>query len=180
MVSRSVVFGPGQACAIAAALATAPAGPRVHIEVDPAERGPVVLYGVEVDVVPGRFAERVHRARWTACTSPCDRIVDATRSPAFEIGGQRTTRSRAFTLPSDGRAQVDVHPGRKGVFASGWVFAGLGGAGLLGGVGMMVFADDDRRLLTAGGITLAVAIPFIVAGAVMIATSRTRVSVRHG
>lgn len=130
--------------------------------------------------MPGRLAERVRRARWTACTSPCDRVVDTTRSPAFEISGPRTTRSRAFTLPPEGLALVEVRPGRKGVFATGWVFAGLGGAALLGGVGTMIFADDDRRLLTAGGITLAAAIPFIIAGAVMVATSRTRVSVRYG
>jgi hypothetical protein len=188
VVSRSIVLGPAQACAIAAALA-APTGPRVHIEVDPADdhapaglvqRGPVVLYAVEVDVSPGRLADEVRRARWVACESPCDRVVDTSRSPAFQIGGPRTTRSRAFTLPPEGRALVEVDPGRKGVFATGWVFAGIGGAGLLAGVGTMVFADNDRRMLAAGGITLAAALPLLIAGAVMIATSRTRVSVRHG
>jgi hypothetical protein len=171
------MFGPAQACAIAAALAV---GPRVHIVVDPPEHGPVTLYAVEVDVMPGRLAQQVRRARTAACASPCDRVVDTSRSPAFEIAGARTTRSRAFTLPPDGRALVEVDPGRKGVFATGWVFAGIGGAALLGGVGTMVFADNDRRLLTAGGITLAAAIPLLIAGAVMVATSRTRVSVRHG
>jgi hypothetical protein len=171
----------GQACAIAAALSAAPApvGPQVHIEVDPVDEGPVVLYAVELDVSPGRFAHRVRRGQWVACESPCDRVVDLSRSPAFQIGGSRTTRSRAFTLPPEGRALVEVDPGRKGAFVAGWVFAGLGGAALLGGVGTMVFADNDRRMLVAGGITLAAAIPFIIAGAVMVATSRTRVSVRH-
>jgi hypothetical protein len=152
----------------------------VHIEVDPAEHGPVVLYAVEVDVSPGRLAQRVRRARWVACESPCDRVVDTSRSPAFQIGGSRATRSRAFTLPPDGSALVEVDPGRKGAFVAGWIFAGIGGAALLGGVGTMVFADNDRRTLAAGGITLAAAIPFLIAGAVMVATSRTRVSVRHG
>lgn len=150
----------------------------MHIDVDPPTRGPVTLYAVEVDVMPGRLADEVRRARSVACESPCDREVDTSRSPAFEIAGRGITRSRAFTLPPDGRAHLEVRPGRKGVFVAGWVFAAIGGGALLGGVGTMAFADNDRRLLAAGGITLAAALPFLIAGAVMIATSRTRVGVR--
>jgi hypothetical protein len=172
------VLGPAQTLAISAALQVAP-GPEVHIDVRPPQRGPVTLYAVELDVVPGRFAQGVRRARRVACESPCDRVVDVSQSPAFEIGGRRTSRSRTFTLPPDGTAQVDVAAGRKGARIAGWIFNGLGGGGLLAGVGMMVFADNSKSLLTAGGITLGSSIPFIIAGAVMVVTSRTRVSVRY-
>ena len=167
------MIGPAQALALAAAI-----GPSVHIEVKPAKRAPVTLYGVELSATPGRFARGVRRARWTACESPCDRAVDLSRGSAFQIGGRKTTRSRSFTLPPDGDTIVEVKAGRKGAYVAGWVLSALGGGGVLGGVGTMIFADNDSTLLTAGGITLGASLPLVIAGAVLVATSRTRVSVR--
>jgi hypothetical protein len=178
-VGSAAVIGTGQALALATALAGA-TGPNVHIEVAPTKRGPVTLYGVELSATPGRFAQGVHRERWVACESPCDRVVDMSRGSAFQIGGPTTTRSRSFTLPPEGTARVVVKAGRKGAFVAGWVLSCLGGAGLVAGVGTMVFADNDNTLLTAGGITLGASLPLIIAGAVLVATSRTRVSVRPG
>lgn len=123
-------------------------------------------------------AARVRAVSTLLCESPCGRRLELPQQELF-IGGPGLTNSDGFTLHGiDGPAVIDVRPGRSGLRVLGWVAAMVGAAGLVAGATTMSFGDEDRAVLRAGGITLGVAIPVLVLGGILVATGRTRASVR--
>jgi hypothetical protein len=154
--------------------------PTVHIEIlGGRDRGPVHLHARYVDLERTRWMERAKIEETPpVCTAPCDIEVADTTEASFFVAGPRVARSNVFTLPMSGPVTLEVRPRPRGVRELGLVLAPLGALGVIAGAVTMVIADNDPRLLTAGGITLGASIPFVVVGAVLARWGRSRARVR--
>ncbi len=93
------------------------------------------------------------------------------------IGGRGVTPSADFTLPESGRVQLSVRAGRRAGHVLGWIAAGVGAAGGVGGATTMTLADDRGGVLRSGGIVLGAGAALLIGGAILIATGRTRVRI---
>ena len=152
-------------------------GPRVHIEVQGRREVEVVLRAHALDLRPRRWGTAVWESDEQVCRAPCDAVVDVSQSPSFYVTGPGLARSSAFTLPPAGAVQLRVRPRRRALIHLAWVMAVVGGLAVFGGATTMVVGGDDRRTLTAGGITLGAGLPLAIAGVVMLRQVRTRVEV---
>lgn len=178
--------GPGIAAALAALMAAAPPAPervplegaQIHIDATRRHRGELYLYAYELDVTPTRMMTKVTEREQQVCAAPCDRVVDVSRSPEFYVAGPKVTRSRTFSLPRDGAANVSVKPGSRPQYVAGWVIAITGAAAALAGAGLMVLSDRDPQRLRAGGATLGGGALILTIGAVLVGTGRTHVDVQ--
>lgn len=151
-------------------------GPRVHIDVDARREVDVVLRARALDLHPRRWATAVSSSDEQVCQAPCDRVIARPEGASFYVTGDGLSRSAGFTLPPDGAVTLHVIPRRRVVVGLGWTMAALGGAATIGGATTMVAAGDDRRVLTAGGITLAIGLPIAIAGVLIARFVRTRVT----
>lgn len=164
-------------------VATPPApGPgqiRIHIDVDPPAQ--VVLYEETIEPDPSALGgPRTRRRSTPICEAPCDRTIDVGPGRYVSVGGPRLTRSSPFLLAAaQPEVNVGVRPGAKALTVFGWIFAGVGAGGLIGGATTLTFADNDTSLLRTGGIILGASIPLIVAGGLMIARGRTKIRVNR-
>lgn len=139
----------------------------------------VSLYLVEPQTPSGPWRNAAaRRASTRLCDAPCGIPLDVRGRELF-VGGPGLVNSNGFTVRGDAqRVVVDVRPGRAALRAIGWVATIVGAVGLVGGATTMAFADNDRRILVAGGITLGASIPVMIFGGVSLAFGRTRVEAR--
>lgn len=156
--------------ALAVAVASSTAGPRVHIEV---ERGPdaVVLIAREAQRNEVRGLRRVQAEG--VCTAPCDAVVSP-EAPGFFVAGKGILPSSTFHLPATGDVTVRVRAGRRSAFLTGWTLAGVGAPALITGATMMTLADDEADRLRVGAAVAGVGVVMVVTGAILIATGRTK------
>ena len=152
----------------------------VHIEIlGGRDRGPARLHARYVDVERSRWIERAKIEETPpVCTAPCDSEVPERSEASFFVAGPRLARSNVFTLPASGPVTLEVRPRPKGVRELGLVLAPLGALGMIAGAVTMILADNDRRLLAAGGITLGASVPLVVVGAVLARWGQTKARVR--
>jgi hypothetical protein len=148
--------------------------PRVHLEVR--GRADVRLYEVlEAPMPAGRKARRRAPTYREVCAAPCDAVVDGRQGQQFVVGGPRLTRSVALSLAeAPARATLEVRPGPRALWVTGWIAAALGGTAVLGGATTLTLADDDRTLRRAGGFTFLAGLPLLAAATLMLAFGRTR------
>lgn len=173
------------AAALAALIAAAPTpteavaieGATIHIEATRRYRGGLHLYAYELDVTPSRMMTKVSEREARVCTAPCDATIDVSRSPEFYVAGATVARSRTFSLPREGAADVKVKPGSRPRYIAGWVTAVTGAAAALAGATLMVVSNRDNRRLAIGGATLGSGALVLTLGAVLVVTGRTHVIV---
>ena len=165
-----------QSAVLAVLAAAASTSPRVHIEV---ERGPaaVVLVAREAQKAEVRGLRRVPVDHSVACAAPCDAPIDVASATGFFVAGRDVLPSPTFDLPATGDVTVRVRAGRRSSFLAGWVMAGVGAPALVGGAAAMTLADDDRGRLRVGAAVAGVGAAFVLTGAILVATGRTRVRV---
>jgi hypothetical protein len=116
------------------------------------------------------------------CVAPCDRIIDA-RAPesSFYFAGTGVEPSPYFRLAGRGPdVHVDVDAGSAGKKLGGAMMAVLGGASVVGGVTLLVFAETDgfaadekKALLTTGGVVLGVGVGLLISGIVLAVNNTT-------
>jgi hypothetical protein len=111
------------------------------------------------------------------CQAPCDTFVDAREDRALWVEGPATPSSTPFLLSNmQGDVRVTVEPGSKALLVTGMVATILGGAGALGGGGVLVVGMVNRGsdlgsgpvdLMIGGGVVLGASAAVVTAGLLM-------------
>jgi hypothetical protein len=124
------------------------------------------------------------------CQAPCDSYVDAREDRALEVVGPHTPSSSPFRLSdAQGEVQVTVEPGSKALLVTGMVATILGGAGALGGggvlaIGMVTRSGDvgsrPQDLMVGGGVTLGASAAVVAVGLLMRYFGSTFVAIEPG
>ena len=124
------------------------------------------------------------------CQAPCDTYVDAREDRALEVVGPGTPSSAPFRLSdAEGDVRVTVEPGSKALLVTGMVATLLGGAGALGGggvlaIGMVTRSSDvgsgPQNMMIGGGVTLGASAAVVAAGLLMRYFGSTFVAIEPG
>jgi hypothetical protein len=163
--------------------------PRVHIETDEPGVRLLRIDGVISDDLGEAILTR------TACTAPCDQIIDGRKGQMFFVGAPDMVPSRGFRLNEhSGELTARVDAGSMAARQGGFLLAGFGGAALIGGVVMLGFGyggaastsggkvvDTRNQAATTGGfIALGAGAALVATGIVLVLTSRTSVDLVPG
>jgi len=160
--------------------------PRLHIEAD---RPGVRLFRIERAISNDMGEGLLIR---TACAAPCDKVVDGRKGQTFFFGAEGMVPSRGFLLqPISGDVTARIFGGSFIARQVGFLLAGFGGAGALGG-GIMLgvgynakgtlssggkVQDGQNSALTTGGfIALGVGAAMVATGITLVLTNKTRIS----
>jgi hypothetical protein len=155
-----------------AAPAAAPV-PSVYVHIDSPQR-------VSVDRTTRGHAEH-------ACDSPCDKWLPLDGD--YRISGEGMPQSSNFTLRGNSGDRVTVHvePGSKGPAAAGWVLFGVGTAGVVVGLTLLLTGwildtadkagNTDSRIngdLKSGGAASAIGGLVLVVGGIVLVSMNKR------
>ena len=110
------------------------------------------------------------------CRTPCGEVIDGRKGDEFYFAGKGITPSAPFQVfDKQGDFTAEVHPGSVGKRVGG-LFSVIGGGGLAA-VGMMTLGlgaiSEDQSFTTIGGVALGVGAVVLVAGIVMLVSSKT-------
>lgn len=116
------------------------------------------------------------------CSSPCEKLVDASGGQLFTVGLDGAPTSDPFVLEGHGRhVTVDVDPGDDGMLLAGQLMLGPGiGAATVGGFLLVVGASESSAsdLLPVSAVLLGSAAVLITAGVALVVAGDTDVAVR--
>lgn len=152
--------------------------PRVHLEVSSGRS--VEMQRIVGGLYAAGYGVSMSGVTWeTVCSSPCDRVVDASTGAPFVLGDVPLVFSRKFKLNDrSGDVHIDVKPGRPGVMIGGVLLTGVGGGLAVSGPMLIALDSEGRNWRQTGIILTAVGVPMLAAGIAMMVLGRTRYKIR--
>jgi hypothetical protein len=132
----------------------------------------------------------------TVCTAPCNQVIDGRKRQTFFFGADGMVPSRGFRLARlDGHILARVQGGSIVARQMGFLFAGFGGAAMIGGATMLgvgysqngVHLSDEGKIVegpnptlrTGGFITLGIGTAMVTTAVILVLTAKTKISLVH-
>jgi hypothetical protein len=129
----------------------------------------------------------------TICTAPCNQVIDGRRRQTFFFGADGMVPSRGFRLARlDGNIVARVQGGSIVARQVGYLFAGFGGAAVIGGATMLgvgysqngthlssegkIVEGPNPAIRTGGFITLGIGTAMVTTAVILVLTAKTKIS----